>query len=979
MRFTRVIERTGIFPVLFAFALWLCPARRADAQFYVRTWLPWRTVETPHFAFHYPTELEAWTVRAASRVEAIDSAVTTLVGYRPPHKTQVVVDDPYEIANGSAWPMLDQPAISLWATPPDPREDISEFGVWSDMLISHEFGHIAHLSRPSRNPAVRLFWSLSPANIGPLTLKAPRWVIEGYATYVEGRVTGSGRPHGAWRAAFLRQWALEGQLPRYDQLDASGAFEGGSFAYLAGSAFLEWLAARQPEGRGDSSLVYVWRRMSARQDRAFDEAFTGVFGESPRALYGRFTADVTSKATEAARLLRSAGADSGTIEQRLARATGDPAISPDGKRIAIVVRSAVAPSRVVIWGTQPEPDTGRARRDSLLLARDPEDVPGRSAFPPPKRVLASLTARGGASYENPRFLNDGRVLLTRSTSQGDGSLRPDLYLWNPTRRSVHRVTRGASLSDADPMPDGRTAVATRCHSGWCDLVQVDLANGTVTNVVDGTPEVSFFRPRVRPKAREVVVSMHIGDKWHLGLVNIDTHALTRLAIAGDANHYDATWLSATELVGVSDGSGVPQLERITLGTLATRTLTHVTGAAVAPEPNATNDKIWFLTLYSGGYDLRSIPSSKAAGNVVTLPASLVPAAPVPSANLKVFAPSTISAPRRYNATPTVVRWFPQPDLDADGIAGVLALVGTDVVGRTELLAQGAWGDASMWRGGALAATWRGTRPFPRLQLFGATQRPSESRSSGAWRPQAALLDSHLTGAELTADATRQYDTWAARLRLGANAAHFHLDSVPPGEAADGSSRVLAFGDGAVAFTQRSGGGSVTESLSGNGAIGRTLGSQFSRGLFSAALSAHASAGIGISASAFYGRVSGGGPFEAFAIGGNAPSFLDRASLAQRIEMPALPTAISIGSSVLTYRVALPTQPLSLFVWGGSTTPAGERFSRWNRVIGFETTQRVSAIPVIGTPPARLRLGAGESLDAPFRHQLRAYLSLVLEP
>ena len=96
-------------------------------------------------------------------------------------------------------------------------------------------------------------------------------------------------------------------------------------------------------------------------------------------------------------------------------------------------------------------------------------------------------------------------------------------------------------------------------------------------------------------------------------------------------------------------------------------------------------------------------------------------------------------------------------------------------------------------------------------------------------------------------------------------------------------------------------------------------------------------------------------------------------------MPALPTAISIGSSVFTYRVALPSRPLSLYYWGGSTTPAGERFTHWNRVIGLETTQSVSAIPVIGTPPARARLGIGESLDAPFRHRVRAYLSLVLEP
>ena len=235
-------SRTGILPVL----LLLVQAPPVHAQF-VRSWLPWRTVETAHFALHYPTPLEAWTLDLATRIEGIDSAVARLVGYAPKGKTDVVVDDPYELSNGSAWPYLRRPIINLWATPPDPRDDIGEYARWNDMVASHEFAHVAHLARPSRNPLTRLIWQILPVDLGPLSVKAPRWAFEGYATFVEGRVTGSGRPHGSWRPAILRQWALEGQLPRYEQLDAWGAYEGGSFAYLAGSAFLEWLVAK----RGD--------------------------------------------------------------------------------------------------------------------------------------------------------------------------------------------------------------------------------------------------------------------------------------------------------------------------------------------------------------------------------------------------------------------------------------------------------------------------------------------------------------------------------------------------------------------------------------------------------------------------------------------------------------------------------------------------------------------------------------------------------
>ena len=71
--------RTGTLPVLFhcirIVAIMLCVSTIAHAQFVVRSWLDWRTIETPHFAFHYPAELEAWTQQVAAHAESIDTAV----------------------------------------------------------------------------------------------------------------------------------------------------------------------------------------------------------------------------------------------------------------------------------------------------------------------------------------------------------------------------------------------------------------------------------------------------------------------------------------------------------------------------------------------------------------------------------------------------------------------------------------------------------------------------------------------------------------------------------------------------------------------------------------------------------------------------------------------------------------------------------------------------------------------------------------
>lgn len=976
--------RTGLCPVLSrlrplvaVLAAVTLTGPRLEAQFAVRSWLPWRTVETRHFAFHYPTELEAWTRDVALRADAIDSAVARVVGYSPPHKTQVVVDDPYATANGSAWPFLNEPIIYLWASPPDPRDDIGEFRSWGEMLVSHEFGHIAHLTRPSRNPLMRRLWQALPVDLGPIALRAPRWAVEGYATYVEGRVTGAGRPHGAWRAAFLREWALEGQLPRYDQLDASGGYEGGEFAYLAGSAFLEWLVRRQ----GDSSLVQLWRRLSARQNRTFDEAFVGVFGESPRALYGRFTTDVTGKALEAEQALGRTESDTGAIVQRLAWATGDPAISADGKRVAIVLRSATAPSRVVVWSTAPEPDTGKARRDSIRLAHDPEDVPARSIYPPPKRVLATLRATGGAAFESPRFLRDGRILVWRDARRPEGTLSPDLYLWNPRARSVRRVTHGAALRDPDPLPDGKSAVAARCRAGTCDVVLVDLDAGRVAVIRAGSPAVSYYRPRVSPDGRRAVVSRHGADGWRLVLLDLTspTHDEHAVPTPGDANEYDAAWVDDSTLVAAADGGGVINIERIELPSGDRRMLSNVSGAAVAPEPNPADRGVWFLSLYSRGYDLRRIERSAGADVRPASPGrTLAPVLPAPPESSAIVGQNPVSGPRPFGLTPRLFRWIPAPQADADGASAVLGLVSSDIIGRSEFMAQIAAGDAAAWRGGSIELTWRGFLPALRASAFSAGERQSATRSA-ADRPFA--FDTKLNGAELALDGSWLSDAWGVRYRIGGSLARDRL-TIPNLSPiiSTTTTRQLGFAHLTAGWSQRGSTSSLSESLGLSQTEGSSFATRFHRTVLTGGIASSGSGTLPMSASVLYGFTAANAPpFEQFSLGGGPVSLIDQELLAQRVTMPALPEGIAIGSSVFAYRISLNMQPLAPYVWAGSTARTSDSFDRWHRVLGLEWSGGIPAIPVAGTPAARGQIGVGESLDSPFRHRVRAYVSIVLNP
>jgi hypothetical protein len=724
--------------------------------------------------------------------------------------------------------------------------------------------------------------------------------------------------------------------------------------------------------------VLVWRRLSARQNRTFDESFAGVFGESPRALYGRFTTELTGRSLDAERVIRSAGAgDTGEIVQRLSWSTGDPTISRDGQRIALVQRSPTVPSRVVVWSTAPEPDTGRARRDSVLLARDPQDVPARPIYPPPKKPLATLRAAGGAPYESPRFFRDGRILLWRNTSRGDGSLVPDLYIWDYRRHTVRRVTHGASVQDADPSPDGRSAVGTRCRGGWCDLVTVDLTSGVVTMLLPGGRGSSFYRPRISPDGSKVAVAEHTLRGWGVAILTRDDLSQLQVRLSA-ANEYDASWTSASGLVFTSEEGGVANIAQFDLSSNAMRSITHVTGAAVAPETNPADGSVWFLSLYSRGYDVRRIAPSPQSPAVIALDRQLAPAVPVAPLDEPHFAANAVSEPRAFGFGPRLFRWIPQPELDADGASAALGLFSGDVIGRSTLLTTIAIGDRAAWRGAALNFSWRGSRPGIRLQLFDAAQQLSRSRTDIS-RP--ATLDSRIAGAEIALDGGRSFDTWGSRYRIGGALSRIHLD-VPStiGVGGSTSQRDIAFGDGAMTLAQRGDHSAVTESVGANVAVGQSFGRSFTRSVSSVTLATSGAAVLPIIATASYGRTGSDAPiFEQLSLGGMASPLVDRALLSQRFTMPVLPSGISINSSAFAYRVALNTRPLALYLYGGSTASAGHRFSLWNRVIGADWSASVPAIAVAGTPAARALIGVGESLDAPFRKRVRAYVSVVLDP
>jgi WD40 repeat protein len=937
---------------------------------------PWRTIETPHFRIHFPAPFEPWARRTAGAIESIHERVSDAVGFRVRRPIDVVVGDPLATANGMAFPFLDRPLIVLWTSPPEPE---SELGVWTDWmeeLVTHEVAHIVHLTRP-RNRSRGILARISPLPLGPLTLKSPRWLAEGYATVLEGALSGSGRPSSSYRAMVLRRFAIEGKLPGYGALSSTSGWLGGSMAYLVGSTFLEWLEAKEEKG----SLTRLWKRMASRRGGDFPTAFRAVFGRYPWDLYDRFRAEITAAGIEEEKRLVAAGLVEGEQWQRLDGGTLALQVSPDGTRLLARRDPKRGETYLAVWTLEETEEDRKAeerrREREAELLRDPDEIADRPEIPRPRRPRWRLPSVNGFSAGNPRWMPDGRqVLFTRRSPDADGVLRSDLSLWNPEDGSVIRVTRFADVIEADPASGGRWAVGVRNRYGVSELVTVDLVGGGTKVIPVAGAETDPWRvwshPRVSPDGRRIAVVVHSGGRWRLVTVPVEGGETRDVPLPGLPAGAPAWSPDGERLYIAADREGIWNLESADAeGTGESALLTRVTGGALAPAPSPDGKALFFLEVTAKGVDVRR--RSLPAENVASLPRRagfpLLPPDPVPAA---VFARTAVAPDRPYDVWRShVVRPLATYSIGPDGNAWQVGLEGSDVVGRLDWVAAASVGNPAGPRGGSLAASYRGLPVTLSAHVFFARERPGRQRV--VRRPE---FDQERLGGFLDASWTRAFS--GGRLRLDAGGGAARVDPIGGGDDFD-RSLVSARGRGQRRWVRGKRGFGVD--LEGFASGGRTDGRSWSQFLGRAGVTAFLPS-LQVSASGRYGDTAGSPTrFDVFSIGGAPSAVLAEGLDRNRIELPALPGFVQTGERVESLRAEA--------VYQGLLVLYGERLRAWTpsaakpdpvRVYGAELRVDERLLPV--SVPGDLAIYAGVAKirsSSPRFDSTRGYAGLLYRP
>lgn len=478
----------------------------------------WQTIHTAHFNVHFSAEHTDFAKSTALELEIVRTKVLEQQNRALDKIVDVVVFDPLNAANGFALPTSNNPIMALFTTPPQSDTVISNSPGWQQLLVLHEYIHLVHLAQPTRNnwqQKIRGVWDLYDLTYGG----TPRWVAEGYATLIESKMTGRGRLFDNYSESILREFAQQGALPTYAQLNSGEGFMAGSMAYLMGSRFLYWLEQNYSEQLVDN----VWVRMRAVKSRDFDDAFSGVFGQSAAKLYRRFIAEYTYKAMQQE---QTESPLNSKLWLKLDLYASNPALSIDGSKIAIVERDEHSNTKLIIYSTEhnTKAQAQFTKAQKQLLEDDAEDIPDTAPSVFKRKQKQVLNQINRAGIANPQWVNNNTLFFNAYSSEESGMYNKvsDIFSYNTDTGRIEQITKLAGIRRFSVTRDGKTFYGEQIRNGYSELVKVNLNTQSITPLFSKSLKTTYDYPVLSPDETTLAyLSTSLNENWQLYIQDLD--------------------------------------------------------------------------------------------------------------------------------------------------------------------------------------------------------------------------------------------------------------------------------------------------------------------------------------------------------------------------------------------------------------------------------------------------------------------------
>ncbi|MEM9488040.1 MAG: BamA/TamA family outer membrane protein [Myxococcota bacterium] len=528
----------------------------------------WKTVETEHFIIHYYEPLDEVAQRVAAVAERSHQLLAPVFDHRPSEKTQIVLTDDTDGANGFA-SVLPRNSIRLFASAPGFLSQLGDHDDWLFGLTAHEYTHILHLDTISGLP--KLYNRVFGKTWAPNQVQ-PRWVIEGIATYQESKRSSGGRTRNAIFQQELRAATLaDARLDLDAVTNEPRAWPRGSAAYLYGSYFLKFVFDRYGE---DKMRELSWAYGTTIIPYGLNRSIKNVTGETFNQLYADwldYLRDTYSVEFEA---IERAGLREGRRMTFTAEGNGRPRYSRDGSYI--------------VWRQSDGYSEARLRAM-------PSGGDASAAYD-----YADIDRIGGYA-----LLGDGSLIVEQARQFRTEYSFNDLIRWDRATGEIHRLTRGMRTRNPAVSPDEQQVAFVLNDRGQTRLAVMPLRTGAKPRILwAGGRYDQVDMPHWSPDSARVAFSAWSdGGYRDLMIAEVATGQVTRLSRdrANDANPVFSP--DGRYLYYSSDRTGIYNIYARELSTGRLHQVTNVIGGALWPDISPDGKRLVYQGFGVGGYEI----------------------------------------------------------------------------------------------------------------------------------------------------------------------------------------------------------------------------------------------------------------------------------------------------------------------------------------------------------------------------------------
>jgi len=564
------------------------PARAGDP------YLEWYTVETPRFRVHFHGGLEWHAQRVATLAEAVTDDLEREAGWRPRNVIHVIVTDDTDDANGSA-SLRPHALVRMFVTAPDDMAALGDYDEWLSLLFTHEHTHIVHVDNTTGLPA--LVNALLGRTYTPNQIQ-PKWIIEGWAVYLESKYSSGGRLRSSLYNMFLRADVLEGNLASIDQVSNDPRrWPGGTLWYLYGGNFVEWLSETYGEDTMSAISGHYGRHLLAW---GINRSVRHVTGRTYPELWAGWQNQLARETAATVAAVRARGLREGTRLTNLGRTVAYPRWVPaaarrgDAEEVQLYVDDGDRPSGLYRVELAARDRIGAAPR---LVTRS---TGAASGFDPDGNLYYFTLAPSARHYGFSDLMRLGRDGRAPRGIEG----------------AVDRLTVGRRARDPDVSPDGRHIVYTTNRAGTTTLRIAEIdATGALVNERALVPSARYeqaFTPRFSPDGRHVVYgAWTAGGFRDIRVVEVETGRFFELFHDRAVEQQPTFSPDGRTIYFTSDRTGIPNVYAFDLETRRLAQVTNVLTGAYMPELSNDGATLYYVGYTSRGFDLYALPLDPA--------------------------------------------------------------------------------------------------------------------------------------------------------------------------------------------------------------------------------------------------------------------------------------------------------------------------------------------------------------------------------